>query len=89
MWTVCRAATAGKEGKVWSVPRFWVSILSHKKQPVKNFWDRILDLAWLKFAVATLVCIHNLSPMVEIGTDVSKYGETICPKSLQLVKSKK
>ena len=46
-----RAATAGK---VWSLPRFWVSIHSYKKQPVKKFWGRILDLAWLKFTVAAL-----------------------------------
>ena len=48
-----RAATAGKAGKVWSFPRFWVSIRSIKKQPVKKFWGRILDLAWLNFAVAS------------------------------------
>ena len=47
-----RAATAGKAGKVWSLPRFWVSVRSYKKQPVKKFWGRILDLAWYKFAVA-------------------------------------
>ena len=29
--TVLRAATAGKTGKVWSLPRFWVSIRSDKK----------------------------------------------------------
>ena len=45
-----RAAMAGKAGKVWSMPRFWVSIHSYKKQSVKKFWDRILDLAWLKFS---------------------------------------
>ena len=50
-----RAATAGKAGKVWSLPRFWVSIRSYKKQLVKNVWGRILDLAWLKFAVAALI----------------------------------
>ena len=50
-----RAATAGKAGKVWSLPRFWVSIRSYKKQPVKKFWGRILALAWLKFAVAALI----------------------------------
>ena len=32
-----RAATADKAGKVWSLPRFWVSIHSYKKQPVKKF----------------------------------------------------
>ena len=49
-----RAATAGKAGKVWSLPRFWVSIPSYKKQPVKKIWGKILGLAWLKFAVASL-----------------------------------
>ena len=48
-----RAATAGKAGKVWSLPRFWVSIHSYKKQPIKKFGVK-LDLAWLKFAVAAL-----------------------------------
>ena len=37
-----------------SLPRFWVSIRSYKKQPVKKNWGRILGLAWLKFAVAPL-----------------------------------
>jgi hypothetical protein len=37
--------------KAWALPRFWVSILSYKKQPVKEIWDRILGLAWLKFAM--------------------------------------
>ena len=50
-----RAATAEKAGKVWSLPRFWVSIRSYKKQPVKKFWGRVLDLALLKFAVAALL----------------------------------
>ena len=49
-----RAATAGKAPKAWALPRFWVSILSYKKQPVKKNWGRILGLAWIKFAVAAL-----------------------------------
>ena len=40
--------------KVWSLPRFWISISSYKKQPIKKKGGRILDLAWLKFAVAAL-----------------------------------
>ena len=52
---VFRAATAGKAPKALvALPRFWVSICSYKKQPVKNDLGKILDLAWLKFAVATL-----------------------------------
>ena len=47
-------ATAGKAPKAWALPRFWVSIRPYKKQPVKKIWGRILDLAWLKFAVAAL-----------------------------------
>ena len=31
-----RAATAGKAPKAWALPRFWVSIRSYKKQPVKK-----------------------------------------------------
>ena len=50
-----RAATAGKAGKFWSLPRFWVSICSYRKQLVKNILGRILDLAWLKFAMAALL----------------------------------
>ena len=44
---------AGKAPKAWALPRFWVSIRSYKKQPVKKIWGRTLGLAWLKFAVAT------------------------------------
>ena len=61
---------AGKAGKVWSLPRFWVSIRSYKKQPVKNFLDRILDLAWLKFAVAVLQFSVNVrSPNMFFSSD--------------------
>ena len=49
-----RGATAGKAPKSRALPRFWVSIRSYKKQPVKKIWGRILGLAWLKFAVAPL-----------------------------------
>ena len=52
--TISRAATAAMAAKIWSLPRFWVSIHSYKKQQVKKNWGRILDLAWLKFAVAAL-----------------------------------
>ena len=31
-----RAATAGKAGKVWSLPRFWVSIRSYKGQLISK-----------------------------------------------------
>ena len=59
MPTTFRAATTGKAGKVWSFPRFWVLIGSYKKQTVKKFGGRILDLPWLKFALAALN-IHAL-----------------------------
>ena len=52
---IIRGATAGKAPKAWALPRFWVSIGSYKKQPVKKFWARILGLAWLKFLVAPLI----------------------------------
>ena len=52
-----RGATAGKAPKAWALPKFWVSIGSYKKQPVKKFWARILGLAWLKFLVAPLKLI--------------------------------
>ena len=54
---IIRAATAGKAGKVWSLPRFWVSMRSYKKQLVKKIWGKVLDLAWLKFAVAALLVL--------------------------------
>ena len=47
------------------MPKFWVSIHSYKKQPVKKIWGRILGLAWLKFAVAALNNIHS-AEMTEI-----------------------
>ena len=47
-----RSATAGKAR---ALPRFWVSIRSYKKQPVKKSWGRILCLAWLKFLVTHLI----------------------------------
>ena len=47
-------ATDGKAPKAWALLRFWVSIRSYKKQPVKKIWGRILGLVWLKFAVAPL-----------------------------------
>ena len=53
MWSH-RAVRAGKAGKVWSFPRFWISIHPYKEQSIKKFWNRILDLAWLKFTVAVL-----------------------------------
>ena len=45
-----RGAMAGKAPKAWALPRFWVSIGSYKKQPVKKVGGKILDLAWLKFS---------------------------------------
>ena len=54
MLLMFRAATAGKAPKAWALPRFWVSIRSYKKPPIKKIWGRILGLAWLKFAVAAL-----------------------------------
>ena len=53
------AATAGKAGKLWSLPGFWVSIHSCEKQRVKINWGRILDLAWFKFAVAAMLSYYR------------------------------
>ena len=33
---VTRGTRAGKGHKAWALPRFWVSIRSYKKQPVKK-----------------------------------------------------
>ena len=55
-----RGATAGKAPKAWVLPRFWVSIHSYKKQPVKKLWGRIMGLAWLKFVAAPLYTTLNL-----------------------------
>ena len=49
---ISRGATAGKAPQGLGLPRFWVSIRSYKKQPVKKNWGRVLGLAKLKFAVA-------------------------------------
>ena len=53
LFTYFRATLAGKAGKVWSLPRFWVSIHSYKETTGQKL-GRILDLAWLKFSVAAL-----------------------------------
>ena len=56
-----RAAAAGKAPKAWALLiRFWVSMRSYKKQPVKKNWGRILGLAWLKFAMASLKNIDKI-----------------------------
>ena len=47
-----RAATAGKADKVWSLPRFQYALIRNNQS--KKICGRILDLAWLKFAVAAL-----------------------------------
>ena len=36
------------------MPRFWVSIHSYKKQPVKNYLGRILDIVWHELVVVAL-----------------------------------
>ena len=54
-----RAATAAKAAKDWSLPIFWVSMNSYKKQPVKTIWGRLLDLAWLKFAMVALNTVQE------------------------------
>jgi polyribonucleotide 5'-hydroxyl-kinase len=60
-----RPATAGKAPKAWALPRFGVSIRSYKKQSVKTIWGRILGLAWLKFALASLmVCLFSFSGVI-------------------------
>ena len=56
---------AGKAPKAWALPRFWVSIGSYKKQLVKKIWGRILDLAWLKFAMAPLQNSHSRVELVD------------------------
>ena len=71
-----RAATADKAGKVWSLPRFWVSIRTYKKQPVKKCWGRILDLAWLRFAVAALQSLFTLDSKLAISVHKCLFGIT-------------
>ena len=80
-----RAAMAAKEGKVRCLPRFWVSIPSYKKQPVKNFLDRILDLVWLKFAMAALGIknwsrvpnVHWVSVIYVLGQTMEQSFQTL------------
>ena len=68
---------AEKAGNVWSLPRFWVSICSYKKQPVKKFWGRILDLAWLKFTVAALVRIVSIHMLYSIKPKLNALKNTV------------
>ena len=49
-----RSTTPTKAPKAWALPKFWVSIRSYNKQPVKKIWGRILGFVWLEFAVAAL-----------------------------------
>ena len=51
-----------KAPKAWALPRFWVSIHSYKKQPVKKIWARILGPALLKFVVASLTEVGFQTP---------------------------
>ena len=53
--------------KVWSLPRFWVSIHCYKNQLVKKNWGRILDLAWLKFAVAALYYVCQNTQIISFS----------------------
>ena len=59
---MCRAATSDEEGKVWSLPKVWVSIRSYKKQAVKKWikktLGRTLDLAWFKFTMVALMWVY-------------------------------
>ena len=75
----------GKVGKVWSLPRFWVTLRSYNKQPVKKcgleYW---LDLAWLKFAVAALdiQCIKKKKRHLRIKWSLKRgheYFLRVCP----------
>ena len=50
-YCLLKGATSGKA----PLPRFWVSIRSYKKRPVKKKWGRILGLVWLKFVVTPLL----------------------------------
>ena len=65
--------------------RFCVAIRSYKKQLVKKLWGRILDLAWLKFAVAALCIMHIDGLLINLRT------RTIFPhrKSKQFWKQRK
>ena len=81
-----RAATAGKAGKVWSFPRFWVSIRSYKKQLVKKFGGRILDLAWLKFTVAALS--HASLDRINAGQAAVGHAGYTCKVHAQVLASR-
>ena len=70
---------ASKAPKAWALPKFWVSIRSYKKQPVKKIWGRILGLAWLKFAVGV---IYHLTPMTALGPSSYRNGKLLALISL-------
>ena len=74
--------------KAWALPRFWVSIRSYKKQPVKIIWGRTLGLALLKFAMApldyvvklwgNLILTHNCNDTVILflGRYINDFGRS-------------
>ena len=79
---------AGKEGKVWSLSRFSVSIRSYVKQRDKKILGRILHLVWLKFAVAALtfeVGFFNFSFAEQNFKTILRYCR-ICTKKLLKVR---
>jgi len=82
-----RTAIAGKVGKVWSLPRFWVSICSYKKQPVKIFWrgDSIL------YIKANFDKIDNLMMdklQNEINIELVFVNKIMLDRRFQLIKIK-
>ena len=54
--TLHRAATAGKAGKVWPLLRFWVSIRSYKKQPVRKMLGQNIGPCLAQIYRGGLVC---------------------------------
>ena len=79
----------GTAPKTWALPRFWVSILSYKKQPVKKIGGRMLGLAWLKFAVAPLnVVACPATLFCELALLVSKHAKNASRTLVWIEKAK-
>ena len=53
-----RHSSQGSQGLVLAYILCFNTLI-YKKQPVKTIWGRLLDLAWLKFAVVALNTVQE------------------------------
>ena len=69
-----RGATAGKAPKAWALPRFWVSIRSYKKQPVKQIWGRIFAPEFAYLLVSYISVLQTLKLNVQKRFNETRYA---------------